>query len=173
MKIGVLFCALTGLAIGSVLAVPPSAAVERLLGQYFIIQKSLALDSMQGVSTSVAEIAKISRQAGQAEPQAKTQLIAIADAAAKFNSVDLKSARGGFGDLSDTMIAYLKASGAKTNPPYQVYCPMVKKNWLQPDKAIHNPYYGKEMPTCGQLVNAGKTAEQPMGQMDMPREHYR
>jgi hypothetical protein len=29
---------------------------------------------------------------------------------------------------------------------------MVKKNWLQPDKSVRNPYYGSSMLTCGELV---------------------
>lgn len=140
---------------------------DQLLGQYFSIQKSLASDSVNGVATSAAEIAKISRQATATETQGKTQLIALSDVAAKFNAADLKSARNGFGDLSDKLIAYLKASGAKTNPPHQFYCSMVKKNWLQPDKTTRNPYYGKSMLTCGELVQAEKANEQ---MMDMPMD---
>jgi len=30
-------------------------------------------------------------------------------------------------------------------------CPMVQKPWLQKGDAIANPYYGKEMLTCGSL----------------------
>jgi hypothetical protein len=136
-----------------------TTTVDQLLGQYFLIHRSLASDSISGVSTSAAEIARISRQAGLAETQAKTQLIALSDAAARFNAPDLKLARNGFGELSDTLIAYLKASGAKTNPPYQFYCSMAKKNWLQPDKSTRNPYYGRSMLRCGELVQSEKAAE--------------
>ncbi len=145
----------------------PPAGTDQLLGQYYSIHKSLASDSVNGVAASVAEIAKISRQAAGTETQAKAQLLALSDTAAKFNSADLKSARNGFGDLSDKLIAYLKASGSKTNPPFQFYCSMVKKNWLQPDRATRNPYYGKSMPTCGELVQAEKANEQ---MMDMPMD---
>jgi hypothetical protein len=138
--------------IGLAMAAAPSATVDQLLGPYFLIHKSLASDSINGVAAAAAELAKVSRQASATEVHAKTQLVALSDAAAKFNSADLKSARNGFGELSDRLIAYIKASGAKTNPPYQFFCSMVKKNWLQPDKATRNPYLGSEMPSCGELV---------------------
>jgi hypothetical protein len=148
-----LLCGVLALAIlGSAMASLPPASVNQLLGHYYTIQRSLASDSMNGIATSAGEIAKLSRQAAATEPLGKTELMAIAEAAAKFNAADLKSARNGFGDLSDKLIAYLKASKAAQNPPYQYYCSMVKKNWLQPDKGTRNPYYGSSMLTCGELV---------------------
>ena len=30
-----------------------------------------------------------------------------------------------------------------------VFCSMAKASWLQTDKKIRNPYYGKKMLTCG------------------------
>lgn len=149
-----------------------AAGTDQLLGQYYSIQKSLASDSVNGIAVSASEIAKISRQAAGTETQAKVQLLALSDTAAKFNATDLKSARNGFGDLSDKFIAYLKASGSKTNPPYQFYCSMVKKNWLQPDKTTRNPYYGKSMLTCGELVQAEKTNDQMMDMPGMDMGHH-
>ena len=32
------------------------------------------------------------------------------------------------------------------------WCSMSKKSWLQPAGEIGNPYYGKEMPRCGEVV---------------------
>ena len=86
-----------------------------------------------GVAAAASELAKISRQAAATQSEGKNQLVALANLAGRFNAADLKSARNGFGDLSDALIAYLKTSKAKTNPPYQFYCSMVKKNWLQPE----------------------------------------
>jgi len=163
MRETALFCVLMISLTGSGVAYSQSVTVDQVLDQYFIIHKSLAADSISGVSTSIAEIARISRQASSTEPHAKMQLIALSDAAARFNPADLKSARNGFGELSDALIAYLKASGAKTNPPYQFFCSMVKKNWLQPDKSTRNPYYGRSMLKCGEVVQSDKAVEQPMG----------
>jgi len=43
-------------------------------------------------------------------------------------------------------------NGLKLKPPAGVkmaFCPMVMKPWLQADATITNPYYGKDMLTCG------------------------
>jgi hypothetical protein len=38
---------------------------------------------------------------------------------------------------------------------YKEFCPMYNKGkggyWLSELKEIHNPYFGKEMPTCGTI----------------------
>jgi hypothetical protein len=150
-------------AFGFALAGPQVDVSEELLGQYYVIQKSLASDSLSGVSTSASQIADLSRKASVKSPQAKTQFTALANAAAKLQTTDLKLARAGFGDLSDSLIALMKAAPVKSNPPYQYYCPMVKKNWLQDRKEIRNPYYGSSMLTCGELVQASQPKVQRMG----------
>ena len=156
--VGGLFVFLAG---GLAFAFPASTAAGQLLEKYFVIHKSLASDSTDGVAASAAEIAKISLQAAAKDARSRSELTALSGAAAKLNSADLKSARNGFGELSERMITYLKSSGVKTNPPYQFYCSMVKKNWLQSDREVRNPYYGSEMPKCGELVQAEKPNEKP------------
>jgi Cu(I)/Ag(I) efflux system membrane fusion protein len=46
-------------------------------------------------------------------------------------------------------------------PVYRFHCPMARNNqgadWLQRDKALENPYYGKTMRHCGSLVDSVKT----------------
>jgi hypothetical protein len=39
-----------------------------------------------------------------------------------------------------------------TSTLYQQYCPMKKAYWLSETPTIKNPYYGKEMPTCGKTT---------------------
>ncbi len=150
-----LICLSMLLVVGSATAGSPATPLDQLLGQYFLIQKSLASDSIGGVIASASQIEKISRQAAQTESQAKIHLMALSAAAAKLQTTDLKSARNGFGELTDSLIAYLHAAGSKRNPPYQFFCSMAKKNWLQPDKEVRNPYYGSSMSKCGELVQSG------------------
>jgi hypothetical protein len=137
---------------GSMASGLPSTS-EQLLEQYYLIHKSLASDTAQGVSAAAARMEKIGRDAAGKELGAKAQLAALSTAAAKLQTSDLKSARNGFGELSDRLITYLQAAKAGKNPPYQFYCSMVKKNWLQADKGTRNPYYGSSMLTCGELVH--------------------
>jgi hypothetical protein len=145
------------------IAGPQSSISDQLLGHYYGIHKSLASDSTSGVSASVLQIADLSRRAAETELQAKAQLTAIANAASKLRATDLTSARNGFGDLSDSLISYLRTVKDKGNPPYQFYCSMVKKNWLQPDKNTRNPYYGSSMLTCGELVQPVQPAKPSAG----------
>jgi len=146
---------------GYVMAAPPATFVEQLLDQYYVIQKSLASDSTGGVAAAATQLAKLSRQSADMEPWVKAEWTALAKAATKLQTTDLKSARIGFGELSDGLIEYLKATGAKRNPPYQFFCSMVKKSWLQPGKETRNPYYGSSMLTCGELVHPEQSVEQP------------
>lgn len=152
---GLFLLATMGLAVAG----PQPGLSEQLLGKYYGIQKSLAADSIAGVSASAAQIADISRRAAAKESRTKTQLMALANAAAKLRATDLKSARNGFGDLSDSLIAYLQAAQSKGNPPFQFYCSMVKKSWLQSDMETRNPYYGSSMLKCGELVQPKPVAE--------------
>ena len=65
----------------------------------------------------------------------------------------MKSARDAFGRLSHAIIAYAKTSNAAIGDGVNVlYCPMLKKYWLQKGAKIANPYYGKSMLECGRVV---------------------
>jgi hypothetical protein len=56
-----------------------------------------------------------------------------------------------FASLSLNMIALAKGARLSAEPVYKDYCPMKKVYWLSGDAVIRNPYYGKEMPTCGSI----------------------
>lgn len=62
--------------------------------------------------------------------------------------------RANFYDLSKALIEAIKKFGhAENGPIYAIYCSMAFNNrgasWLQKDKDVRNPYYGKEMLKCG------------------------
>ncbi|MFO7973150.1 MAG: DUF3347 domain-containing protein [Candidatus Hydrogenedentota bacterium] len=56
-------------------------------------------------------------------------------------------------DLAKTIEVYGIAQGA---PVYRAHCPMAFEDkgadWLQPDTAIRNPYYGSMMLECGEIT---------------------
>ena len=58
-----------------------------------------------------------------------------------------------FESLSMNMYSLAKSVRLSNQPVYRDYCPMKKAYWLSADKAIKNPYYGREMPDCGDVVN--------------------
>ena len=64
---------------------------------------------------------------------------------------DLGAARTAFSQLSDAVIAFSESTKAEAGDGvHAMYCPMVKKQWLQKGDKVSNPYYGKSMLTCGE-----------------------
>ncbi len=56
-----------------------------------------------------------------------------------------------FASLSLNMYQLAKAVKLSSQPVYKDYCPMKKAYWLSGDAAIKNPYFGKQMLTCGNI----------------------
>jgi hypothetical protein len=69
------------------------------------------------------------------------------DGATLAKSSSLKEARAAFEKLSELA----KQKAARQSGYYIVTCPMLKKDWVQRSEKIGNPYYGKQMATCGEI----------------------
>lgn len=124
--------------------VPGSQMPRTVVDPYLKIQAALADDSMDGVKANAGDVATAASALGA--PAMKIDTAALQLAAA----TELPDAREKFATLSEAIEAYM--TGLKLTPPEGVrvaVCPMVHKPWLQEGSAIANPYYGKEMPTCG------------------------
>ena len=115
-----------------------------MLDPYFRIQTSLSDDTTEGVSADAAVIAATAKTMG--EPGAP--IVKAADALA--GAADLGAARAAFSQLSDAVIALSESTKVAGDDVTAMYCPMVKKQWLQKGKTVSNPYYGKSMLTCGE-----------------------
>jgi hypothetical protein len=117
-----------------------------LIDPYLRVQTALANDK---IDTIKADAGSIARAAGGLGAQAKP----IADAARQLESAgDVKKARDAFGNLSDAMLAYLKATNSTTGNDVKVaFCPMAGKSWLQKGTSIRNPYFGSQMLECGDI----------------------
>lgn len=70
------------------------------------------------------------------------------------NGSNIKHQREHFDVLSQDIIDLVKAAGSNTTL-YEQFCPMYNNkkgaSWLSQSKDIKNPYYGKEMPDCGEV----------------------
>ncbi len=79
---------------------------------------------------------------------AKAAAPELGDAGADLaKSASLKDARTAFEKLSEKA----KQLTAGQSGYYVANCPMLKKDWVQTDEKIANPYGGKEMLTCGAI----------------------
>jgi hypothetical protein len=70
-------------------------------------------------------------------------------------ATNIEAQRTLFADLSNDMIARVKAAGLNSGEIYVEYCSMAFNNkgasWLSNEKEIKNPYYGASMLTCGEI----------------------
>jgi hypothetical protein len=121
----VLICAT--LASAMVHATPLAETDKQFLSRYERIRSALAADNLAAAKTAAGDLGE--------------------EGAALTKSNSLKEARAAFEKLSD------KAThlAAGQSGYYVVNCPMLKKDWVQTNDKIANPYYGKEMATCGEI----------------------
>lgn len=70
------------------------------------------------------------------------------------NGKNIKHQREHFMDMSEEMYSLVKAFGGGM-PLYKQYCPMANNGngamWIGESDQIKNPYYGAEMPECGDV----------------------
>jgi protein SCO1 len=126
---------------------PASARLTRTVDHYLRIQQALHADAIDGIQKEARAIAAEAAKLG-------TRGVSIQSAAGQLQRVaDVKSARAGFGRLSDAIIGYAKDRKADLGENVEVaYCPMARKYWLQKGERVQNPYYGKQMSECGRLM---------------------
>ena len=103
-----------------------SANDKQFLQNYEQVRAALAADDLAGAKKAAASLGD------EGSDLAKSDT--------------LKDARKAFGKLSEQAVKL--ASG---QPGFHVmHCPMVNKDWVQTSDKVANPYYGKEMLTCGE-----------------------
>lgn len=127
-----------------------------MLSAYYIIQKGYAADSTNGISNAAATLVKASEEFLKTEkkPDVVARVKSIRESATQLKTANLEKGREVFKNLSKNMAQLQHLIGNKK--PTVFYCSMAKAYWLQADASTANPYYGKEMLSCGTKVDAGK-----------------
>ena len=133
-----------------------------IASQYELIRQALIEDSTEGVQERALAIqftaSRLARDfsaaaAGVAEKDAaavRELLPEIIERAGTLVAADgIAAARAALAELTKPLVRYQAL--VKGPRPIVVYCPMVKKSWLQPDEAIGNPY-DPSMLRCGEVV---------------------
>jgi uncharacterized protein DUF3347 len=125
---------------------PPS-----IIEPYLAIQEALADDSTDQIKANAGRIATAATSLGAPAMKIDTSALQLSGAiGATESDTDIKVVRERFGALSEAIDTYM--TGLKLTLPEGTavaWCPMVKKPWIQRGEQLANPYYGKEMPTCG------------------------
>ena len=137
------------LTAGPAFSAPSLSGFDAVLGHYEVVRKALTADTVTGIPDHAAAIHKLAKGA-PADLAPK-----IAEAAARLGAArDLKTARDAFYELSKPMVRWRETAGGTGSQEHVVaYCPMSKRSWLQPKGEIGNPYYGRSMATCGEVVS--------------------
>ena len=129
---------------------------ESLLASYYDIKNALVSSDAATASGKAGEFLK-----GISSTDAKTfsgtadfksvQAKLSKDARQIAESKDLAKQREYFADFSVSFFKLAKAEKLSAAPVYYQYCPMKKAYWLSASKDVKNPYYGKQMLTCGRV----------------------
>jgi Cu(I)/Ag(I) efflux system membrane fusion protein len=130
---------------GKALAAPMPVVLEA----YAKIQAALAADTIAGVTEAAQTIGQT-----LTEDPNKTLPAAIPQVETLAKAKTITEARAAFKALNETLVRFLAKEKVQTSQYQVVYCDMAKATWLQTDKAIKNPYYGKAMLACGQIVGS-------------------
>ena len=125
--IGIISVVAICVALGNALAAPLSDNDKQFLAGYEKVRSALAADDLGAAKAAANDLGD--------------------DSAALAKSSSLKEARAAFDKLSEKA----KQLAAGQSGYYVVYCPMLKKDWVQTSQTIGNPYYGKEMLSCGEI----------------------
>lgn len=154
-----------------------SNSLQQLFTDYFGLKNALVKDDADAASTAAGKLLtdiKNTDQTGLSAPEQKVfdsvkdKLSYNTEHIAEVTNIDHQ--REQFAALSNEMSALVQ-SASVSEPVYLDYCPMKKAYWLSNEKQIENPYYGKQMPDCGNVtktVMPGKEHSMQMNnKMDM------
>ena len=156
MKALCLVIAVVSVAAGCSQSAAPPAPVKAetemsraVVDPYLKIQVSLAGDTTDGVHANADTVARAAGALGAPAARIRDAAVQLSDAS-KTEAADIRNVREKFGTMSEEIDTYM--TDRKLTPPGGVkvaFCPMMQKPWLQTGDKVSNPYYGKEMPTCG------------------------
>ncbi len=134
------------------------SSFEQLLSLYYNIKDALVNSDASSAASKADEFVNVvkkidSKKLPESEQKAFTSLQnkLTSDAKNISQNKDLAKQRIYFASLSDNIYSLAKEVKLSTEPIYYDYCPMKKKYWLSSESAIKNPYFGKAMPTCGEV----------------------
>ncbi len=138
-------------ACGSLWAGPIDDDIDRILVEYFKIQRALAQDTTKGVAEASRRIASLAGTIRAEGPAAETAA-AIHQAASALTAPDLDTARRQFFDLSKPLLEYLHQHYSGKGEYFRYFCSMARKGWVQEDDEVRNPYHGSAMLRCGERI---------------------
>lgn len=122
-----------------------AASDSDVLKIYVSVQESLAADNWAAAKSSAQELQKLIKQSKD------KSLLGVAPNLEKFIAAkDISESRSEFKKVSEPFTSLVMK---KKEKDFEVVsCPMAGAKWVQKKGEVANPYYGKEMLTCGEKL---------------------
>jgi Cu(I)/Ag(I) efflux system membrane fusion protein len=151
-------------------AAPPASAASAdaftsMMGDYEAVRLALVGDGVADVDAHARALAATARDlaAGFSAERAGVKAGVAGDARALLPEIaaaadrlaaagGLEAARDAFFELSKPLVRYRALVDGEPGVVV-AYCEMAKRSWLQPEGEIGNPYYGRSMARCGEVVD--------------------
>ncbi|MCB0313520.1 MAG: DUF3347 domain-containing protein [Calditrichaeota bacterium] len=131
---------------------------------YYDIGQALAADDSKTASEKAARFKErldainSASLTGETQTGWKKQSEILQEAADNLIAAqELAGQRPAFLKISETLIEAVKQYGPLDATAYRYHCPMALSSggdWLSPVEKVANPYFGRQMPTCGTLVES-------------------
>ena len=141
---------LSGIALALLVLVAMPAYAQNnkdVLNSYLTLKNDL----IQGnAAKATQDISALKKALPGSNAEKSMALVKAIDKMAKANNIDKQ--RRDFEEVSVLLWTVLKNDKSIDEPVYYQYCPMKKAYWISTDESIKNPYYGKQMLTCGKTV---------------------
>lgn len=141
---------MAALFVGSLSAQSPEGT--QLADSYLAVKNALvdgdasrAATASGPLSTAITGLA--------ADDKTKAELLKQVSAISK--SADLEKQRQALAQLSVQLWPILKTQAGATTL-YYAYCPMKKAYWISDQPEIRNPFFGKQMLSCGKVESTTK-----------------
>ena len=139
--------------------------LDNVYKSYLSIHTALSGDDYKNAQTNALSLAKSLKEVDmKLLTDMKTHMAWMAsseklakDAERISAATDIETARNEFKQASDDLIVLAQQFGSLGETPlYVIHCPMAfnKKgaDWIQNDKTVKNPYFGKSMFSCGKVT---------------------
>lgn len=136
-----------------------ASALNNVLTAYYGVKNTLVSDDNAGAKSNAKELLatinavpmdKLTTDQHKLWMAYQDKLLLDSKHISESGSIDHQ--REHFASLSKNMYEVMKGMKVNTTAIYQQYCPMKKTTWLSDAVAIKNPYYGKQMLTCGKVT---------------------
>lgn len=133
-----------------------NSQTQSLLTSYYDIKNALVNADATATASKAAEFSKtLGIIDMKSMPEADMKIFMGLQDKLSFDakhiseSKDIVHQREHFANFSTNLFKLAKVVKLSKEPIYYVYCPMKKSYWLSDNAAIKNPYFGKQMMTCG------------------------